>query len=103
MKQWLEAATMPEKADLARRAGTSVAYLRRIATERPTYARSPKAELAADIERVTREMHKETKGRLPEVLRVDIHPACRTCQYAERCLGRERIVDSYIMGREVQS
>lgn len=99
LKVWLRAASVPEQQALAERAGTTVQYLRRLAATKESYARAAKAELAAAIETVTADMHRESKGRLPKVLRTDLNEACRACPYAERCL-RDRIIDSHFEVQE---
>lgn len=88
LKAWLLAATTDEKARLADRCATSVAYLRHLAAnEDKTYRREPRTELAQAIERETRAMNRASRGRLPVVLRTDLVQACRECEYARRCLG----------------
>ena len=88
VKLWMKASTAAEQEVLASKAGTSRAYLYHLsASEEKTYAREPKPKLAAAIERVTAEMHKASKGRLPRIYRTDLVTACRECEFAQKCLG----------------
>lgn len=79
MTRWLISATAQEIRDLAHRVGTSIAYLRQISYE----VRVPSASTAGAIETVAAEMHKETNGRLPELRRADLCPACSGCPYSK--------------------
>lgn len=88
MKQWMSLATPDEQKLLARRVGTSRAYLYFLAAdETKVHHRKPSASMAALIERETLAMHKASKGRLPKLYRTDLVPACATCPYARKCLG----------------
>ena len=83
MRAWMHAATPDEQDVLAERAGTSRGYLYSLAGGH----RTASADLGSAIERETRGMHKQSKGRLPRVYRTDLVPACRACEYALKCLG----------------
>lgn len=88
MKLWMKAATPAEQEMLASRTGTTRSYLYHLsASEDKNYAREPKPKLAAAIERVSADMHKASKGRLPRVYRTDLVTACRECEFAQKCLG----------------
>lgn len=88
LKQWMQAATPAEQLELAATVGTTRQYLYHMAAgPDKKYAREPKPELAASIERATAEMHKASKGRLPKIYRTDLVTACRNCEMAQRCLG----------------
>ena len=88
MKQFMRAATSAEQEMLAAKTGTTRGYLYHLsASEEKNYAREPKPRLAAAIERVSAEMHKASKGRLPRIYRTDLVTACRECEFAQKCLG----------------
>lgn len=89
LKVWMRAATPDEQELLAKRIGTSRPMLYHYSNEN----RQPSVERAIAIERETRVMAKASKGRLPAVMRTDLVAACRSCEYAAKCLG-ERIVVS---------
>ena len=95
LKAWLNAATPLEREHLAVEVGTSAQYLFHLgANDDKKYKREPKPELAAAIERETKKMARNSKGRLPVVLRTDLISACRECEFAKKCLG-ERITASH--------
>lgn len=87
LKHFMTVASGVEQEELAAAAGTSRAYLYRLANSGTAYARNAKSKLAAAIESKTQEMAKTSKGRLPIVYRTDLNAACRDCPYASRCLG----------------
>lgn len=64
MKAWMAAATVDEQELLAERVGTTRGMLYQYAGGH----RTASAERAGAIERSTAEMHKASKGRLPEDL-----------------------------------
>lgn len=97
LRAWMRAATPDERRLLAERAGTTVGQLNQLAGGH----RQASAAAAGDIERVTTEMHKASKGRLPQVLRVDLCTACQMCQYASKCLGSRAVVSEFPIVREV--
>ena len=88
---WMRAATAEEQLLLATRAGTSRGYLYQLAGE----FRTASAELGAAIERETKVMNKVSKGRLPVVYRTDTVPACRSCEYAIKCLGSRALASEF--------
>lgn len=87
LKAWLRAATPAERQFLADAVHTSPQYLNHLSAEGKAYHREPGPELAAAIERTTKDMARSSKGRLPVVLRTDLVGACRNCDFARRCLG----------------
>lgn len=91
MKVWMAAATTDEQILLSDRVGTSRQYLYQLAGEH----RQASAELGASIERETKTMAKASKGRLPVVFRTDLVAACRSCEYAQRCLGARAVVSEF--------
>ena len=91
MKQWMLGATPEEQALLAERVGTSRAHLYQIAGG----FRNASSERALVIERETRLMHKASKTRLPVVYRTDLSAACRSCDFAHKCLGARAVVSEF--------
>ena len=83
MAQWMTAATVDEQNDLAERVGTTRGNLYQYAGGH----RNASSERAGQIENVTAEMHKASKGRLPRLYRTDLAAACRACHFAQKCLG----------------
>ena len=57
--------------------------------------RQASADMAGRIESATSEMCKHSKGRLPRVYRTDLCEACRSCQYAAKCLGTRAVVSEF--------
>lgn len=96
MKLWMKVASTTQQEELARRAGTSRAYLYHLsAGSEKSYARSAEPELAARIERASLAMSAETKGLLPPVYRTDLNKTCRDCEYAAKCLGSIAVRSSF--------
>lgn len=91
MKLWMQAASVEQQFDLAKRAGTSRNYLYHLAGN----FRDASAELAQRIERASLDMHKETRGRLPRVYRTDLNAACRGCDFALKCLGPKAVASEF--------
>lgn len=91
MRQWMAAATVDEQELLAQRVGTSRGMLYQMAGG----YRNASAERAQAIERETRLMAKASKGRLPVVYRTDLCGACRSCDFARRCLGEKAVVSEF--------
>lgn len=91
MRAWMAAATTKEQKELAERCGTSRQYLYQLAGG----FRQASAELGAAIERETKAMHLTSKGRLPIVYRTDLVPACRACEFAQRCLGERAVISEF--------
>lgn len=83
LKTWIALASADEQQLLADRVGTSRATLYQYASGH----RQCSAERAGEIERVTAEMARSSKGRLPRLYRTDLATACEQCDYAQRCLG----------------
>jgi DNA-binding transcriptional regulator YdaS (Cro superfamily) len=83
LKIWIALASADEQQVLAERVGTSRATLYQYANGH----RQCSAERAGEIERVTAEMARASKGRLPRLYRTDLADACAQCDYARKCLG----------------
>lgn len=98
LKAWLNAATSAEREALAKAVSTSVQYLSHVAVnEDKAYKREPKIPLAAGIERETARMAKQSKGRLPVVLRTDLIEGCRACPYAQKVLGERAVASEFVI------
>lgn len=91
MKAWMAAATADEQGTLADHVGTTRGHLYQLAGS----YRQASAVMAGKIEAATAEMHKHSKGRLPKVMRTDLCEACRSCQYAAKCLGQRAVVSDF--------
>lgn len=91
MRQWMAAATVEEQELLAQRVGTSRAVLYQLAGG----YRNASAERAQAIERETKAMALASGGRLPVVYRTDLCEACRSCDFAQRCLGERAVVSEF--------
>ena len=91
MRQWMAAATVKEQELLAQRVGTSRAVLYQLAGG----YRNASAERAQAIERETKAMARASKGRLPVVYRTDLCEACRSCDFAHRCLGGKAVASEF--------
>lgn len=91
MRNWMAAATVDEQELLAQRIGTSRGMLYQMAGGH----RNASAERAQAIERETRLMARASKGRLPVVYRTDLCEACRSCDFARRCLGEKAVVSEF--------
>ena len=88
---WMRAATVDEQILLAERTGTT----RQMLYQYSGGHRQASAERGSAIERETRVMAKASKGRLPVVYRTDIVPACRACEFAQKCLGERAVVSEF--------
>jgi hypothetical protein len=93
LKAWMTAASTTEQEELARRVGTSRMYLYTLANPSAKYGREPRPELAIKIEHASRDMHRESKKRLPMVLRTDLNSHCRGCHFAQKCLSNAQYFD----------
>lgn len=91
MKAWMSAATRPEQELLADSAGTTVGMLYQLSGG----YRQASADLAGRLEAAAAVMHKQSKGRLPTLVRTDMCNACRACPYAQRVLGERAVVSEF--------
>ncbi len=96
---WMRAATVDEQILLAERTGTT----RQMLYQYSGGHRQASAERGGAIERETRIMAKASKGRLPIVYRTDIVPACRQCEFAQKCLGERAVVSEFPIVQHVPS
>lgn len=91
VKAWMLASTSVERDLLAEKVGTTIGQLYQLSGGH----RQASAEMAGRIESATEVMHKHSKGRLPRVYRTDLCDACRSCQYASKCLGSRAVVSDF--------
>lgn len=85
LHEWMRQATTAQQEELARRAGTTRAYLYQLsAGQAKAYSREPTPAKAIAIEKAADKMAK--RYGLPRVLRTDLVAACRTCEFARHCL-----------------
>lgn len=91
MKAWMSAATVDEQETLAERVGTTRGMLYQYAGGH----RTASAERAGAIERVTAEMHRASKNRLPKIYRTDLSEACLQCEYAQKCLKGQAVISEF--------
>lgn len=93
LKAWMTEASTTEQEEMARRVGTSRMYLYALANPNSRYGREARPELAIKIEHATAEMARESKRRLPRVLRTDLNGHCKACHFAQRCLSDAQYFD----------
>lgn len=87
LKIWMTAATAEEKAALADLADTSVGTLNQIAGGyRSNGDASVRAGLARKLEKAAATLNRRNQS-LPVLLRTDLSPECRECDFAKKCLG----------------
>ena len=87
LRIWMTAASQDEKAALADLADTSVGTLNQIAGGyRSNGEAVVRAGLARKLEKAASVLNKRNK-MLPVLLRTDLSPECRECDFAQRCLG----------------
>lgn len=91
MRVWMKVASVAEQELLADKVGTSRQMLYQYAGNH----RRASAATAGVIERVTAEMHKASKGRLPKIYRTDLSEACLQCEYAQKCLKGQAVVSEF--------
>lgn len=93
LKAWMRIASTDEQIALAKAAGTSRGYLYHLANDTKSYAREANPKLARRIEAAAETIN-GLNPRLPRILRTDLNSACRECDFAEKCLGRDVIIES---------
>lgn len=88
LKVWMKAATGEQKIALADLAGTSLQMLNQIAGgyKQEDRSASVRSGLAIRLEKAAKALN-AVDGALPELLRTDLSPECRGCDFARRCLG----------------
>lgn len=90
LKQWMTAATQQQKIALADLAGTTVPMLSQIAGgyRRADREAAVRSGLAIRLEQAAKAINKGDTV-LPELLRTDLSPECRGCDFARKCLGEK--------------
>lgn len=91
MKRWMALATVDEQEQVAQAAGTSRGHLYQLAGG----YRSASADLGRKIEHATKALARAKRGELPVVYRTDTVPACRQCEYAQKCLGSIAVASEF--------
>lgn len=88
LKQWMSAATQQQKIALADLAGTTVPMLNQIAGgyKRADKSAVVRSGLAIRLEHAAKALS-NLDPKLPELLRTDLSPECRGCDFARACLG----------------
>lgn len=95
LRLWMDAASADEKRALAELAGTTVGTLHQIAGGYRTGGSAAiRPRLAKKIEQAVTLLGKSNK-HLPAVLRTDLAPECRECEFAQRCLGQKAAASGF--------
>jgi hypothetical protein len=91
----MQAASQDEKAALADLANTTVGTLNQIAGGYRTGGEAViRAGLARKLEKAAQVLNRRNKS-LPTLLRTDLSPECRECEFAQRCLGDKAIMSGF--------
>ncbi|MFZ6767785.1 hypothetical protein ACO0LM_11945 [Undibacterium sp. Di26W] len=95
LKLWLNAASAVERRNLAKEAGTTVGTLQQIAgAYRNDGVAQIRSGLAGKIANAAALLRKKNK-ELPEILRTDLSPECRGCEFAQKCLGQRAVASEF--------
>lgn len=95
MKMWMDKATLPEQKELAEMAGTTLGTLQQIAgSYRTAGVPTVRSGLAGRIENASDKLRKKNRD-LPRVVRTDLSPECRDCEYAQRCLKSVAVASEF--------
>lgn len=95
LRIWMTAATQDEKVALADLAGTTVGTLNQISGGYRTNGEANvRSGLARKLEKAAQVLNKRNKN-LPIMLRTDLSPECRECDFAQRCLGDKAIMSGF--------
>ena len=95
LRLWMQAASQDEKAALADLANTTVGTLNQIAGGYRTGGEAViRAGLARKLEKAAQVLNRRNKS-LPTLLRTDLSPECRECEFAQRCLGDKAIMSGF--------
>ena len=81
IRKWMKLATVYEQDRLAMIGGTARSYLYKLAGG----FRIVTPDIAARLEKASKVLYKESKGRLPILARQDISDVCAECPYSPRC------------------
>lgn len=95
MRVWMQAASPNEQAKLAQLSGTTIGTLHQISgSYRTGGTPTVRSGLAGRIQSAANDLRKKNK-LLPVVLRTDLSPECRDCDYAKHCLKSAAIVGEF--------
>jgi len=95
MRLFLRAATQDEVAQVAELAGTTVGTLNQIAGSYRTDGNPQvRSGLAGRIQSAVAEVRRTNKA-LPAVLKTDLSPECRECEYARKCLRGSELAGEF--------
>lgn len=95
MRLWMQSASPNEQIKLAELAGTTIGTLHQIAGSYRTHGNPTiRSGLAGRIQSAANELRRKNK-LLPVVLRTDLSPECRDCEYAKHCLKSAAIVGEF--------
>ena len=95
LKVWMQAASTEEKTALADLADTSVGTLNQIAGGyRSNGDAAVRAGPARKLEKAAATLNKRN-GALPQLLRTDLAPECRECDFAQKCLGERAAASGF--------
>lgn len=101
MSVWMETADVEEQKQLALLAGTTVGTLQQIAgSYRTSGVATVRSGLAGRLERAADTLRRKNKN-LPPLVRTDLSPECRECEFAQRCLKAAAVASDFsIVGAE---
>lgn len=100
LRMWMQAASQEEKSALADLAGTTIGTLNQIAGGYRTGGEAiVRSGLARKLEKAAAVLNKRNK-LLPALLRTDLSPECRECEFAQRCLGDKAIMSGFTVIEE---
>lgn len=95
LRLWMDAASAEEKRALAKLANTSLGSLHQIAGGyRTRGSASVRPGLARRLEQAASLLNKANK-QLPPLLRTDLAPECRECEFAQKCLGMKAATSGF--------
>lgn len=95
MRVFLRAAKADEIAQVATLAGTTVGTLNQIAGSYRTEGNPQvRSGLAGRIQSAVAEVRRTNKA-LPTVLKTDLSPECRECEYARKCLRGSELAGEF--------
>jgi hypothetical protein len=96
MRVWMQAASKAEQIRLAELSGTTIGTLNQIAGSYRTGGEpAVRSGLAGRIQTAALTIKRKNK-LLPAILRTDLSPECRECEYAQRCLKSSAIMGEFM-------
>lgn len=95
LRIWMHTASVEEREALADLAGTTVGTLNQIAGGyRTGGVAAVRSGLARKLEKAAIVLNKRNKA-LPMLLRTDLSPECRECEFAQKCLGDKAVLSGF--------